>query len=121
MTRLLIVDDESNHREILSLYAWRLGYEVESVEDADAALTHGIRFQPEILFVDRLSASSRNGLDVVRELAEQVPEMVTIVTSESPALKLTDELMETGRYSTLRKPFSLNDFKCALNQAIVEQ
>ncbi|MCP5044366.1 MAG: response regulator [bacterium] len=120
MTRLLIVDDESGYREILSLYARRLGHEVESAEDADAALTHGLRFQPQILFVDWLLASERDGLDVAQELGAQVPEMVTIVTSGNPALELTDELMATGRCSTLLKPFSLSDFECALNEAIVE-
>ncbi len=120
MTRLLIVDDESSYRETLSRYARRLGYEVESAEDAEAALTHGLRLRPQILFVDWLLASNRDGLDVAQELGEQVPEMVTIVTSGNPALQLSDELVEAGRCSTLLKPFSLSDFECALNEAVLD-
>src|ERR1044071_342025 len=82
---LLVVDDEPNLLELLRRYLGRLGYEVETFGDAQAALA---RFQaaPErvTLAITDLSLPSLNGEELIGKLREIRPDLPAIITSGYP-------------------------------------
>ncbi|WP_067495061.1 response regulator transcription factor [Actinoplanes sp. TFC3] len=80
MTTVLIVDDEADHRELMTLALRRFGYEVVAVENADQALrvTAGGGIDAALLDV-RMPGIS--GIELCRQLRElpgtaQLPIMV---------------------------------------------
>ncbi len=118
MAKVMIVDDEPEYREILSRSALRLGHEVETAEDATSALECGRRYAPDVLFVDWMLGSELNGVEVARSLSESVPELITIVISGDLSLELPSGEFEAGRISFLPKPFGLDEFRVAIENAI---
>lgn len=118
MAKIMIVDDESMFREILRRSALRLGHEVDTAGDSTSALSRGQRFAPDILFVDWMLGSEKNGLQVAESLAETLPKLITIVISGDLSLELAVDSSQAGRVSLLPKPFGLDEFHHAIDRAI---
>lgn len=65
--RILIVEDEPDLLEVLSLLLQEAGYEVNPAEHALAAIFAAVRAAPDLILVD-IRMPIMNGLELVREL-----------------------------------------------------
>jgi DNA-binding NtrC family response regulator len=83
--RLLIVDDEPNLLDLLRRYLTRLGYEVETCGDAEAALA---LFQagPDrfSMAITDLSLPTLNGEELIARMRQLRPGLPAIITSGYP-------------------------------------
>jgi CheY-like chemotaxis protein len=67
--RLLLVDDEDDIREILSIYLADLGYAVETAADGVEALDLFRRERPPLVVTD-IKMPGIDGIDLLREIKE---------------------------------------------------
>lgn len=104
-TRILVVDDEPNIREVVELYLRRDGFEVEVAADGQAALAAIERKIPDLLVLD-LMMPVVDGLQVTRTLRQSrldIPIIMLTAKGEEPD-KITG--LEMGADDYVTKPFS---------------
>ena len=104
-TRILVVDDEPNIREVVDLYLRREGYNVEIAGDGIAALQAIERQRPDLIVLD-LMLPKLDGLQLTRALREadyNIPIIMLTAKSEE-----TDRIagLDLGADDYVTKPFS---------------
>ncbi len=114
--RALVIDDEYDTRELLSILLRREGLAVETTDDAREALRR-LAAAPHALVMLDLLMPRMGGVEFLREL-ESLPEerhpAVIVVTGRTPADMETEEEEALNRYPMVRKPFEL----AAVRQAV---
>jgi len=101
--RILVVDDDRTIREGLSRVLAGEGYEVETAEDAEAALRRLPALAPEIIITD-LSLPGKSGLDLISEVGELGIETTLIVLTGYGSIDTAVEATRLGAYDYLEKP-----------------
>ena len=107
MTRILIVDDDTNLRHTLG-YAFRQeGFEVVTAEDGDKALASFRQSHPDLVILD-VMLPGRDGFDVCRALRRESDVPVIMLTARDTELDKVVGL-EIGADDYLAKPFSTRE------------
>ena len=106
-TRILVIDDESHIRHVLSLKLQKAGYEVVAAADGEEGLHVAIAEQPNLIITD-LQMPYMTGIDLCqalseRTLTEKIP--VIILTARGYALS-EDDLLSGNVKEVVSKPFS---------------
>jgi CheY-like chemotaxis protein len=70
MTRVLVVDDDPDFVEIVSMILRKEGYEVESASSGDAALKQMRASPPDILLLDVMMSTVLDGVNVSFAMSE---------------------------------------------------
>jgi DNA-binding response OmpR family regulator len=104
--QILIVDDESDVRELLSKFLTRRGYAVSSVGDGEAAIEAIRESHPDIVLLD-IRLPKIDGISVLQRLRDESEE-VAIITMSGNADEETARLsLELGAADFITKPFNL--------------
>ena len=104
--KLLIVDDDKNMLEVISLRLEAEGYNVTSVSNAKDALdvVKGSLF--DMALVDLKLGENDNGIELMEKLHQEIPEMPVIILTAYGTIDMAVEAMKLGAYSFLTKPFN---------------
>jgi DNA-binding response OmpR family regulator len=102
--KVLVVDDDSNVREVVMRYLEREGYRVEESADGADALRRALEDPPELVVLD-LMLPSLDGLEVCRQLRLAAPVPVIMLTARDEE---GDRIagLELGADDYVAKPFS---------------
>jgi DNA-binding response OmpR family regulator len=102
--KVLVVDDDSTVREVVSRYLVREGYRVEESSDGADALRRALADPPELVVLD-LMLPSLDGLEVCRQLRLTAPIPVIMLTARDEE---GDRIagLELGADDYVAKPFS---------------
>ena len=103
--KILIVDDDTNIAELISLYLTKEFYQVQIVEDGEQALQVFDTFQPNLVLLD-LMLPKMNGFSVCEAIRKesQVPIiMLTALDDDASQMKGFDSLAD----DYITKPFSM--------------
>jgi DNA-binding response OmpR family regulator len=102
--RILVVDDETSIREVLTRYLEREGYRVEVAADGQSALLAAATSPPDLIVLD-LMLPGIDGLEVCRRLRSQSAVPIIMLTARDEE---ADKLIgfTTGADDYLTKPFS---------------
>jgi two-component system OmpR family response regulator len=106
--RLLVVDDEPNILELLSVALRFSGFEVRTASDGQQALTVARSFKPDLVVLD-VMLPEMDGFEVVRRLrgeGARVP-VVFLTAKDATEDKITGLTLGGDDYVT--KPFSLEE------------
>lgn len=103
-TRVLVVDDEAGIREVLRGYLEASAYEVLEAGDGATAVELARRAAPAVILLD-LGLPDRDGLGLVRELAEATEAYVLVISARAEEV---DRLvgLRLGADDYITKPFS---------------
>jgi two-component system KDP operon response regulator KdpE len=116
MTRILVVDDEPQILRALRTSLRGAGYEVDTAETAEAALTAAAVNPPDAVILDLVLPDGR-GTDVVRELRtwSSVPVIVLSVVGDE-----TDKVdaLDAGADDYVTKPFGVEELLARLRAAM---
>ncbi len=104
-TRILVVDDEPNIREVVELYLRREGFEVEAVADGAAALVAIERKQPDLIVLD-LMLPVMGGIQVTRALRQSDYDLPIIMLTAKGEEDDKISGLELGADDYITKPFS---------------
>jgi DNA-binding NarL/FixJ family response regulator len=85
--KLLVVEDNTFMRALISDLLVSLGFEVEAVESASAAVKAATRFDPDAAILDVELGAGPNGFDLARILRETAPEIGLVFLTNIPEPK----------------------------------
>ena len=118
--RILIVDDEEkiclNCVKILS----RMDCAVEFALNGYDALKR-LEIEPFDVVITDLKMSSLGGMEVLRRVKEAYPETVVIVITGYSTVSSAVEVMKMGAYDYLPKPFTPQELRAVVLQALTER
>ncbi len=105
MTRLLIAEDEPAILDALAYTLRGEGYEVETVEDGEAALEQALSDEFDLMILD-LMLPRLSGTEILRRVRQQSALPVIVLTAKSTE---TDRVLglEIGADDYVTKPFSM--------------
>ena len=101
--KVLIVDDDTNISELISLYLVKECYETKCVEDGESALTTFHSFQPDIILLD-LMLPGMDGYQVCREIRRESQVPIIMLSAKG---EVFDKVLglELGADDYILKPF----------------
>jgi CheY-like chemotaxis protein len=115
--KILIVEDNSDYRELQTLIIRRLGYEVIDADNGAAAIKEALARQPDLILMD-LDMPKMNGEDAITQLknlpsTREIP--VIICTAYDPSPRVIRAII-AGAVEVLHKPFNLSDLENLLRK-----
>ncbi len=112
--KILVAEEDCGTREAWSELIGSWGYQVDAVEDGEAALELIESGAPDILLLD-LKLPRKDGLEVLAALRERGSQLPTIVVSGEGEIPDAVQAMKLGAYDYLRKPVDLAHLKVLLH------
>ena len=116
--RILVVDDEANVRELLSVVLGRDGYEVTAAPDGAQALALFRKGQTDLVLQD-LKMPGMDGLTLLKSLKEISPTIPVIMLTAFATWDSAVEAMRLGAYDYLKKPFDNDQVRYTVQRAIL--
>ena len=104
MTSVLVVDDEANIRELVSVYLTAAGYAVTSASDGKAAVDAVRASVPDLIVLD-IGLPKMNGAEVCSAIREFSAVPIVMLTARDTDLDKV-ALLEAGADDYVVKPFS---------------
>ena len=103
---ILVVDDESDVRELLRKFLTRRGYEVDTASDGLAAIEAIRDNPPDIVLLD-IRLPKVDGLSVLRRLRDDADDVAIITMSGIADEDTARQSLELGAADFITKPFNL--------------
>src|SRR5688500_679944 len=101
LSSILLIEDETDVRELLSLHLTRLGHEVAGFATGEEALEEVDRRSFDLAVVDWM-LPGMSGIDLAKKLAGQMP--ILMVTARAESRDIVHGL-ESGADDYITKPF----------------
>jgi two-component system, NtrC family, response regulator AtoC len=114
---VLVIDDEQQVRWVLSKALERAGYTVLSAESGVEGLQI-LAHEPVDLVVLDLKLKGEDGLQVLRQIRERHPDVLTVILSAYGTVPGAVEAMRLGAVDVLRKPFDTEEVMGKLARAL---
>jgi len=118
--KALVLDDEevilNTCREILEETGLEIITSTSPAECIDIASAGGID-----LFITDIMMPELNGVEVVRRIRKTNPRLTVIVITGYPSMDTAREFMKLGAYDYIPKPFTPEELRNAVSQAIGEK
>lgn len=112
--KILIVDDSSLSRRILSKIIAKEGREIIEANSGFSAIEIFSLEKPDIVFLD-LNMPDLPGLEVLKNLMEINPQ-VKVIVATADLQEITKKLaLEGGAYTIINKPFNEEEIQKLLN------
>ena len=118
--KLLVVDDESGIRHLLTTAFSERGYEVTAAANGDKAVAL-LEEQTFDAVITDLKMPGRTGIDVLRAARAASPDIAVVVVTAYGAVDSAVEAMRLGAVDYIEKPFQLELIERRLERALSEQ
>ena len=115
--RILVVDDDPNILQALSVTFETLGFECATYENGAEALAQFAKEKPSIALVD-LAMPGMNGLQVLHALRERDPLLPVIIMTAFGGLDSAVDAVHEGAYEYLVKPLDFQRLKVLIPRAM---
>ncbi len=102
--RILLVDDDSGLRHLLSLRLNRAGYQVSLADSGPQALGYLAPIRPDLIITD-LRMESMDGMELFERIREGYPTLPVIILTAYGSIPEAVEATKRGVFSFLTKPF----------------
>ena len=116
MSRILVIDDQSDVRAMISIVLRINRFEIVEAASAAAGLKAFEATDFDLAIVD-IFLQGTNGFDLIRTMRERVPNLPIVAISGMMALDLVSALPELTGVVCLQKPFRPNDLVRAIETA----
>jgi DNA-binding response OmpR family regulator len=117
--KILVADDDSDMRELLTHILRRKNYEVISVATADEAQQHAVSAPPDLIVMD-IGMPDMDGLTAIWALRETktLAEIPIVILSAFDSYDLRAEAASAGCQAYLTKPFEVSEFLSVIERAL---
>jgi DNA-binding response OmpR family regulator len=116
MSRILVVDDQSDVRAMISIVLRINHFEIVEAASADAGLKAFEGSELDLAIVD-IFLQGANGFDLIRMMRERVPSLPIVAISGMTTLDFVSASPEFSDVVCLQKPFRPNDLVRAIETA----
>ena len=117
--KILVVDDEDFHRELMQKLLSKLGYEVAVAESAEEAFSLLEKEKFPVIITD-LIMLEMDGVEFCQMIRETDTKTVVIALSGYTELYDTEKLKEAGFDNHLTKPFKIETIRQAIKAGFEE-
>lgn len=117
MVRVLVVDDEPDYPELLSIILGAEGFDVQTATTGAEAMRVVEHFVPDVLIVDWMLEASDSGLDVAKAIESRNPNLRTILITGYPSPSLEARIDQLPNVELLAKPFTPADLVAMVRAA----
>lgn len=114
--RILIVDDESAVRSLLSSILCEK-YDCRTAESAEEALSYIEREKFDLVISD-INMGGMSGIELISLVVESMPDAVVMMISGNDNIESPIEAIRRGAFDYIRKPFDLDQVEIAVDRAI---
>jgi DNA-binding response OmpR family regulator len=109
MTKIMIIDDETDLREMLNLMIHKEGYETDMAEDGKDFLSKIDDFQPDLITLDVMMPGLTT-LEILDKLKEKKTKpKIILLTVVRYSEEEKQKLYKMGIVDYVTKPFDLDD------------
>lgn len=115
--RVLVVDDEENLRRVTQLKLQQASYEATTASDGVQALELLAR-HPQDLIITDLKMPGMSGMDLLRRVKEDYPEVIVIVVTAFGTIESAVEAMRLGAHDYIIKPVNADALKLVVSRAL---
>lgn len=116
-SKILVIEDEKNMREILSILLEGEGYEVMTAPDGKTGIEQ-IKKEIYDLIITDIKMPGHDGFDVLREAKEISPETLVIMITAFGTTESAIEAMKLGAYDYIHKPFKIDEIRLVIKNAL---
>ena len=117
---ILIVDDEKNIRLALSMALEQLDIPVETAASGEEALERLAQGGYGLMLLD-LRMPGLDGMEVLRQVSQQRPEIKVIIITAYGSIDLAVEAMKLGAVDFLQKPFDAGQVREMVRRILEKQ
>jgi len=114
---LLIVDDEPAIRDSLTSWFEEDGFDVDSAEDARAALAKLDARPVDIVLLD-IKMPGMDGMELLKRIRAMVPDVVVIMITAFASVETAVQALKDGAFDYVTKPFDPDDLNRLIRNAI---
>src|SRR4051812_39508509 len=107
-TRVLVVDDDADVRELISLVLSQAGYEVDEAADGFAALSKVSHVRPDVVVTD-LRMPGMSGVDLLQRIRRIHGDVPVIIATGLETWDLCTAAESYGAVSCMVKPIDLEE------------
>ena len=108
MSKILVIDDDSIVRTLLSNSLSKSGYEVITAKDGESGIQKAASDKPDLVITD-FQMPGLSGLDVLNELKKTQPGIPVILLTAHGDVALTIKSIQLGAYDFIEKPIQLQE------------
>lgn len=112
--KVLVVDDESEVRQLMEHFLTQLGYDVCIAENGQLALAALDTFKADVVLLD-MHMPVMDGLETLKRLAVRSPSLPVIMVTVNDDMETTARLLQLGAADYVPKPFNLEYLEQAIN------
>ena len=106
LSDILIVDDETDIRELISGFLEDEGHETRMARDSDEAMQAIEERRPSLVILDIwLQGSRHDGLEVLSMIKKQHPDLPVVIISGHANIETAVTAIKRGAYDLIEKPF----------------
>ena len=116
-SKILIVDDDPDIREVMRDRLKAMSFEVVEASDGEQALARLRDESPTITLLD-LMMPKKSGLEVLKAIRDEGLDTTTIVMTAYGTIEKAVEAMRAGAYDFLTKPFSPGHLEVVIGKAL---
>jgi len=116
MASVLIVDDEKSIRTTLGEFLRMDGHEVQTVEDAEAALALMAQCAFDVVVTD-IILPRVSGVTLLQRITQNSPDVQVIMMTGEPTVDTAVEAVRAGAHDYLSKPVGKRELLAAVSQA----
>src|SRR6187397_1797931 len=116
---ILIVDDETDIRELVAGILQDEGFETRTARDSDSALSAVSTRRPNLVFLDIwLQGSKLDGLQLLDNVKEHHPELPVVMISGHGNIETAVSAIKRGAYDFIEKPFKADRLVLVAERAL---
>ena len=115
--KILIVDDDTDLLELLSIRLTAAGYKVEAVQSAEAALNYLDISRPQLVISD-MQMSGMDGMALFEHIHRNLPTLPVIILTAHGTIPDAVAAVQRGVFGYLAKPFDSKTLLANISQAL---
>ena len=116
-SRILIVDDEQDHAEVMCEALSREGHRCEVAYSLDEARRHLKKSKFDVIVTDLRMDGERDGLALLKDARDLSPPPPVILVTAVNDVPTSKEAIREGAYDYIVKPLDLDDFRAQVARA----
>lgn len=116
--KILVVDDESDQRELTAAVLRRLKYEVQICPRGELAVDLVEKQHFDLIMLDMIMEEGWDGLRTFMELQKSHPEQKVIVVTGDIDTEHAKEALRSGVHGFVKKPFTIEAISRAIKSAL---
>ena len=116
-TRVLVVDDEPDARELITLALSQAGFDVDDAADGFTALTKVAHNRPDLVLTD-LHMPGMHGLDLLQRIRRIHVDVPVIIATGLETYDLCTSAESYGAVTCMVKPINLDELVWTIEMAL---